>query len=116
MIDAGGSVEETRSAMTITEAAFRAVSEAAAPPGDAEATSSGSKAVALVVAILLALGAAAALGYTQWWVPREQAQQTAQLKYEQCLQEVKAYKGKRGYQARVTQCNSIPHRLATPAT
>jgi len=102
--------------MAITEAAFRAVSEPAAPPADAEATSSGSKAVALVVAIVLALGAAAALGYTQWWVPREQAQQTAQLKYEQCLQEVKVYRGKHGYKARVAQCNSIPHRLATAAT
>lgn len=102
--------------MAITEAARRTVSDPAALPEDAEAQSSGKKAVAVVVAMLLTLGAAGALGYTQWWVPREQAQQTAQREYEQCLREVKVYRGKHSYKARVAQCNRIPHRLATPTT
>ena len=102
--------------MAVSEVALRSVSGSSAAPEDAAAPSSGKKGTAILVAMLLALGAAGALGYTQWWVPREQAQQTAQVKYEQCLREVKAYRGKHSYKARVAQCNRIPHRLATPTT
>lgn len=98
--------------MTISEAASRYVSDVATPEEAAPSTS-GKKTAALVLAMLLTLGVAGVLGYTQWWVPREQAQQTAQLKYEQCLQEVKAYRGKKSYKGRLAQCDKIPHRLAT---
>ena len=101
--------------MTVSEAVFRSVSDVATP-GDTEESSSGRKATALLLATLLTLGAAGALGYTQWWLPREQAQQAAQLKYEQCLQEVKVYRGKKSYKGRLGQCNRIPHQLPTPAS
>jgi hypothetical protein len=47
------------------------------------------------------------VGYTQWWLPREQAQQVAQLQHEHCLVEVKAYLGKHSYKARLAQCNAF---------
>ena len=102
--------------MTITEAASRSVSDAEAMPGEAAASPSGKKTTALLVATLLTLGAAGALGYTQWWIPRVQAEQTAQLKYEQCLQEVKVYRHKHSYKGRLAQCTKIPHRVITPTT
>lgn len=103
--------------MTVSEAATRLFSDAAVTPAEAPASSSsGKKAAAVLVAMLLTLGAAGALGYTQWWIPRQEAQQTAQLKYEQCLREVKAYRHKHSYKARLAQCERIPHQLATPTT
>jgi predicted negative regulator of RcsB-dependent stress response len=104
--------------MTVSEAATRLFSDAAvATPEEAPASSSsGKKAAAVLVAMLLTLGAAGALGYTQWWIPRQEAQQTAQLKYEQCLREVKAYRHKHSYKARLAQCERIPHQLTTPTT
>lgn len=101
--------------MTISEAPSRYVSDVATPE-EAEPTTSGKKTAALLLAMLLTLGVAGALGYTQWWVPREQAQQAAQLKYEQCLQEVKVYRGKKSYKGRLAQCNKIPHQLTTPTS
>ena len=97
--------------MSISEAVAPSFSEPASPyasdaapaSGDA-AASSGRKGAALVVTMLLTLGAAGVLGYTQWWVPREQAQQIAQVKYEHCLNEVKAYQGKKTYKVRLAQC------------
>jgi hypothetical protein len=98
--------------MTVSEAVSRSISEAAspyandaAPESGAPAASSGSKGAAFLVAMLLTVGAAGLLGYTQWWVPREQAQQTAQVKYEHCLTEVQVYRGKHSYKARLAQCS-----------
>jgi hypothetical protein len=102
--------------MAFSEAATRPISDTAEVPDDDAASSSGKKAAALMMATLLTLGAAGALGYTQWWVPRVQAEQTAQLKYEQCLQEVKVYRHKKSYKGRLAQCTKIPHRATTPAT
>ena len=99
--------------MAISEAVSRSISEAASPtPSDAVSTSggaaapsSGGKTAALWVATLLTLGSVGALGYTQWWIPREHAQQQmAQVKYEHCLEEVKVYLGKPSYTGRLTQC------------
>ena len=57
---------------------------------------------------LLTLGVAAPLVYTQWWVPREQAQQQiAQLKHELCLEEVKVYLGKPSHAGRLAQCTEL---------
>jgi uncharacterized protein HemX len=100
--------------MSISEAVTRPLSEgvsstsgAVPTSGDAEASPSGGGTAALVVAVLLALGLAGAVGYTQWWVPREQARQVAQLQHEHCLVEVKAYLGKHSYKARLAQCNAF---------
>ena len=67
--------------MSISEAVSRPFSEAASPSaneqpasGSAEATSSSGQSAALLVATLFTLGCVGALGYTQWWAPREQAQ------------------------------------------
>ena len=100
--------------MAISEAVTHSLSEgvsstSGAVPGrgGAEASPSGAGTAALLVAVLLALGLAVAVGYTQWWVPREQAQQVAQLQHEHCLVEVKAYLGKHSYKARLAQCNAF---------
>lgn len=101
--------------MAISEAIARSVVEAAPPTtGDATATTDGAAAkptgartTALLLATLLSLGSVAAWGYTQWWVPREQAQQSAQVSYERCLEEVKVYVGKRNYPDRLAQCTSF---------
>lgn len=102
--------------MAISEAVPRSISEAASPSGsiaastsgDAAASSSGRNSAALLVATLLTLGTVGAVGYTQWWVPREQAQQQmAQVKYEHCLEEVKVYLGKPSYQGRLSQCTNF---------
>ncbi|HET7822689.1 MAG TPA: hypothetical protein VFL10_14295 [Ornithinibacter sp.] len=105
--------------MTVSEAATRLFSDAAVATREeapSSPSSSGKKAAAVLMAMLLTLGVAGALGYTQWWIPRQEAQQTAQLKYEQCLREVKAYRHKHSYKARLAQCERIPHQLATPTT
>jgi len=98
--------------MAVTEAVARAIDAAASPSaGEAAsrsadaATSSGKKAVGFLVATLLVLGSFALVGYTQWWVPREQAQQRAQVEYGHCLQDVKVYKGKKSYKSRLAQCD-----------
>ena len=78
--------------------------EAAAPAGTEAASSSGRRGAALVVATVLTLGAAGAWGYTQWWAPRQEAQQAAEAKYQTCLDEVQVYAGTDSYQTRVDQC------------
>lgn len=102
--------------MSISEAVSRPISEAASPsPGDAASTSgdvaahpSGRKTAPLLMATLLTLASVGALGYTQWWVPREQAQQqTAQANYEHCLDEVKVYVGQPSHPARLAQCTEL---------
>ena len=100
--------------MTVSEAVSRSIGEAASPyandaaPASGEtAAASGSKGAAFLVAMLLTMGAGGVLGYTQWWVPREQAQQTAQVKYEHCLTEVQVYRGKHSYKARLAQCTKF---------
>lgn len=101
--------------MAISEAISRSISEAVSPSASeaapasegAAASSSASKAPAILLATLLTLGSVGVLGYTQWWIPREQAQQAAQMQYEHCLGEVKAYKGKHSYKARLAQCNKF---------
>ncbi len=69
-------------------------------------TPSARKGAAIVVATVLTLGSAGAWGYTQWWVPGQQAQQVAQEKLDRCLDEVQAYMGTDGYAARVSQCET----------
>src|SRR5207342_3449424 len=111
-IDAGGSVEETgqqwQSARRVPlhqRGSVRlAIDAASASEGDAASSSSMRKAAALWVATLLTLGLVGVLGYTQWWIPREQAQQRAQVEHEHCLQEMKVYSGKRNDKARLDQC------------
>jgi hypothetical protein len=100
--------------MSVSTALSRVIDEAAAPPArdDASAsaadkTSSGNKSLAFLVAMLLVLGSAAALGYTQWWVPREQALERAQVEHANCLQDVKVYKGKKSYKSRLAQCDKF---------
>ena len=101
--------------MAISEAVSRSISEAVAPAagdaafpsGGAEASTSGRKTAAFWVATVLTLGLVGALGYTQWWIPREQAQQVAKVKHQHCLQEVKVYLGKRSYASRLAQCNKF---------
>ena len=100
--------------MSVSQAMSRPISEAASPPsrdgGSAAGvatTSSGMKSAALFMATLVLLGCVGVLGYTQWWIPREQAQQAAKVKYEHCLKEVKVYKGKHSYQDRLAQCTKF---------
>jgi hypothetical protein len=81
-------------------------SDTASTPADA-APSSGKKTTAFLVATLLTLGSVGVLGYTQWWIPREEAQQIAKVKYAQCLEEVKVYKGKKSYKGRLAQCSKF---------
>ena len=99
--------------MAISEAVTRSLSDGVSSTSGAvptsagpEASPSGAGTAALVVAVLLALGLVGAVGYTQWWVPREQAQQVARL-HDHCLVEVKAYLGKHSYKARLAQCNAF---------
>ena len=102
--------------MAISEAVSRSISEAVFSPsandaastsGDAVASSSGRTTAAVWVSTLLTLGLVGALGYTQWWIPREEAQQMAQVKHQHCLEEVKVYVGKRSYAGRLAQCNKF---------
>ena len=90
------------------EAAPPTATEAAATSTDASAAPSGRKIAPLLFATLLTLGVAAPVVYTQWWVPREQAQQQiAQLKHELCLEEVKVYLGKPSHAGRLAQCTEL---------
>ena len=102
--------------MAISEAVSRSISEAvfspsandaASTPGEAEASSSGRRQRRSGSRRCSSLGLVGALGYTQWWIPREQAQQTAQVKYEHCLTEVSVYRGKHSYKARLAQCTKF---------
>lgn len=91
----------------ISEAVSPSASDAASTPDGAAPSTSGRKTAALLLTTLLTLGAAGALGYTQWWVPREEAQQAAKVKYAHCLEEVKVYRGKHSYKGRLAQCNKF---------
>jgi predicted negative regulator of RcsB-dependent stress response len=91
----------------ISEAASPSLSEAPATVDGEAAPPAGKRTTALLLATLLMLGVAGVLGYTQWWVPREQAQQVAQVKYERCKEEVKAYLGKDSYADRLSQCTKF---------
>lgn len=101
--------------MSVSEAVSRPISGVMSPSAsdsastseDAPAAPSAGKTAALWVATLVMLGLLGALGYTKWWVPREQAQQIAQVKYEHCLEEVKVYVGKKSYPGRLAQCSSF---------
>lgn len=101
--------------MAISEVVSRPFSEAVSPSADdtastsedAAAPSSGKKTTAFLVATLLTLGSVGVLGYTQWWMPREEAQQVAKVKYAQCLEDVKVYKGKKSYKGRLAQCSKF---------
>lgn len=90
----------------ISETASPSLGEAPTTEGEA-APPSRMRTTALLLATLLVLGIAGVLGYTQWWVPREQAQQLAQVKYERCKEEVKAYLGKDSYADRLSQCTKF---------
>jgi len=90
----------------ITAAAPDSAGSAASASGGA-ATSSAGKSTAMALATLLALASGGALGYTQWWLPRQEAQQVAQVKYEHCLKEVKVYRGKHSYEDRLAQCTKF---------
>lgn len=104
--------------MAFSEVVSRPFSEAVSPSvspsvDDTAATSpdtppsSGKKTTAFLVATLLTLGSVGVLGYTQWWIPREEAQQIAKVKYAQCLEDVKVYKGKKSYKGRLAQCSKF---------
>ncbi len=80
---------------------------AAAPSGAEAAAPSSRKGLVFLLAAVLILGAVAAWGYTQWWVPRQEAQQAAQVKYQLCLDEVTAYVGQPSYAGRVSQCEQL---------
>jgi predicted negative regulator of RcsB-dependent stress response len=91
----------------ISEVATPSVSEVA-PESAAEAPPrSARRSAALVLATMLLLGCSVVLGYTQWWVPREQARQVAQVKYDRCLEDVKVYRGKASYPDRLAQCQKF---------
>jgi hypothetical protein len=87
-----------------SEALSPSASTTASTPADAAPSSSGKKTTAFLVATLLTLGSVGVLGYTQWWLPREEAEQLAKVNYARCLEEVKVYKGKKSYQGRLAQC------------
>ena len=115
MIDAGGSVEETGRQWQSARR-YRAPSAKQRPRPPArrhlpqkalQPPPPGGRPQRILLTTLLTLGSVGLLGYTQWWIPREEAQQTAQLQYEHCLGEVKAYKGKHSYKARLAQCNKF---------
>lgn len=93
--------------MAISEVVSPSASDAASASEDAAAPPSGRKTAALLVATVFTLGSVGALGYTQWWVPREEAQQRAQVTYEHCLDEVKVYLGKHSYAGRLAQCTQF---------
>ena len=93
--------------MAISEAVAPSASDAAPTSEDAAAPPSGRRTTTLLVATLFTLGSVGALGYTQWWIPREKAQQRAQVTYEHCLDEVKVYLGKHSYASRLAQCTQF---------
>ena len=93
--------------MAITEVMTPSASDAASTSeGAAAAPPSESKTTAFLLAMLLVLVAAGALGYTQWWIPREEAKR-AQVTYEHCVEEVQVYLGKHSYAGRLTQCTQF---------
>ena len=100
--------------MAISEAVAPSTSDAAptfdgaaAPPSEgAAALPSGKKTAALFMATLVLLGSVGALGYTQWWIPREEAKR-AQVTYEHCLDEVEVYVGTHSYASRLAQCTQF---------
>ena len=93
--------------MAISEAVSTSAGDAATTSEGAAATSSGRKA-AIWVATLLTLALVAGLGYTQWWVPRQEAQRVAhKVQYEHCLDDVKVYLGKHSYKSRLAQCKNF---------
>lgn len=89
------------------EAVSPSTGDTASNEADGAAPGSGSKTTAFLLATLLTLGSVGLLGYTQWWVPREEARQVAKVKYERCLEEVKVYKGKKSYKGRLAQCSTF---------
>lgn len=90
-----------------TEAVSAPGSEAA-PPSDGKAASpSRTKKVAILVATVLTLGSVGGLGYTQWWVPQQEAQEVARVAYDRCVDEVKAYEGTASYTDRLSQCADL---------
>ena len=93
--------------MAIYEAVSLSTSDAASTSEGVAAAPSGRKTAALFVATLFILGSVGALGYTQWWIPREKTQQMAQVTYEHCLEEVKVYLGKHSYTGRLAQCTQF---------
>lgn len=101
--------------MAISEVVSRPFGEAVSPTADDTASddakgaapAGGSKTTAFLLATLLTLGSVGILGYTQWWVPRVEAQQVAKVKYQHCLEEVKVYKGKKSYKGRLAQCSKF---------
>lgn len=94
--------------MTTSSVAVSPSGTEAVSPADGQAASpSGRKGAALLVATVLTLGSAGAWGYLQWWEPRQQTQQVAQVKYDRCLEEVKAYVGTASYPDRVSQCADL---------
>ena len=81
--------------------------EAPSPTSSEGASRSGRRRLALLVATVLTLGSVGGWGYTQWWVPQQQAEQAAQVKYDRCLDEVKVYEGTASYPGRVSQCAEL---------
>ena len=94
--------------MAITEVVTPSASDAASTSeGAAAAPPSESRTTAILLGMLLVLVAAGALGYTQWWIPLEKAQQRAQVTYEHCVEEVQVYLGKHSYAGRLAQCTQF---------
>ena len=56
---------------------------------------------------VLTLGSVGGLGYTQWWVPQQEAQEVARVAYDRCVDEVKAYEGTASYTDRLNQCADL---------
>ncbi len=92
---------------TAPEAASAPGTEAAPPSEGKAASPSGAKKVAILVATVLTLGSVGGLGYTQWWAPKQEAQEVARVAYDRCLDEVKAYEGTASYDDRLTQCADL---------
>ena len=93
--------------MAITEVVTPSASDAAPTSEGAAAPPSESKTTTFLMATLIVLVAAGALGYTQWWIPLEKAQQRAQVTYEHCVEEVQVYLGKHSYAGRLAQCTQF---------
>jgi hypothetical protein len=91
----------------LPEAASAPGSEAASPSGGKAAPRSGARKVAVLVATVLTLGSVGGVGYTQWWVPKQEAQEVARVAYDRCVDEVKAYEGTASYTDRLNQCADL---------
>lgn len=90
---------------SISDAIFTSLSDTASASEGAEGPTPRKPIAGLLVGLLM-LGVVGVLGYTVWWVPREQAQ-VAQVRYKDCLEEVKVYVGKRSYPTRLAQCTEF---------